>query len=143
MNFRWLTNRKGFTLVELVIIIVVLGILAAVAIPKYQNITSEAKEAACRGALGGLRSGITIYYANQIVTTGSATWPTVGQLSTVGTVMAQAVPKNPYQANADSAIMITIGASRGTLTGSAHGWAYDTATGDIWANTNTVGEKDW
>ena len=44
-------GEKGFTLIELVIIIAVLGILAAVAIPKYANITSESKEAAARGAL--------------------------------------------------------------------------------------------
>ena len=37
------SGQGGFTLIELVIIIVVLGILAAVSIPKYQNITSEAK----------------------------------------------------------------------------------------------------
>jgi prepilin-type N-terminal cleavage/methylation domain-containing protein len=69
------TDQGGFTLIEIVIIIVVLGILAAVAIPKYQDITGEAKEAACRSSLGSLRSGITIYYANQAVTTGTATWP--------------------------------------------------------------------
>lgn len=143
MRYTPLANRGGFTLIELVIIIVVLGILAAVAIPKYQNITGETKEAACRASLGGLRSGITIYYANQIVTTGTATWPSAAQLSAVGTVMAQAIPKNPYQSVADSAAMIAIGASRGTLTGTAHGWAYDTANGDVWANTNTAGEKDW
>jgi prepilin-type N-terminal cleavage/methylation domain-containing protein len=47
----WNKNQKGFTLIELVIIIVILGILAAVAIPKYQDITSEAREAAARGVL--------------------------------------------------------------------------------------------
>ena len=45
-------NQKGFTLIELVMIIVILGILAAVAIPKYQDLSSEAKEAAGRSALG-------------------------------------------------------------------------------------------
>ena len=81
-----LTNQKGFTLIELVIIIVVLGILAAVAIPRYQDITAEAKEASGRAALGALRSGITIFYANKAVTTGTATWPTLAQLAAVDTV---------------------------------------------------------
>jgi Tfp pilus assembly protein PilE len=143
VNFSPLTNLKGFSLIEPVIIIVVLGILAAVTIPKYQDITGEMKEASCRAALGGLRSGITIFCANQIVTTGTATWPNLTQLSEIGTAKSRAIPRNPYQSNTDSSAMIIIGISRGTLTGTAHGWAYDTATGDIWANTNTVGEKDW
>ena len=41
---------EGFTLIELVIIIVVLGILASVAIPRYRNIVAESREAAARGA---------------------------------------------------------------------------------------------
>ena len=143
MSHSPLADRRGFTLIELVIVVVVLGVIVAVAIPKYQDITGETKEASCRAALGGLRSGITIYYANQIVTTGTRAWPNLEQLSKVGVVMTQAIPGNPYQSNTDSTAMITIGKFRGALTGTTHGWAYDTATGYIWANTNTVGEKDW
>lgn len=43
--FKHRLNNQGFTLIELVIIIVILGILAAVAIPKYSDISGEAKEA--------------------------------------------------------------------------------------------------
>ena len=75
-------ENRGFTLIELVIIIVILGILAAVAIPKYQDVSTEAREAAARAALGGLRSGIAIWYANQAVTTGTATWPPLDSLGT-------------------------------------------------------------
>lgn len=143
MSFSPLANPRGFSFIEPVIIIVVLGILAAIAIPKYQDITSETKEASCRAALGGLRSGITIYYADRIVATGMASWPNLTQLFAIGTSMSRATPRNPYETNTDSAAMIAVGIERGALTGTAHGWAYDTATGNIWANTNTVGEKDW
>ncbi|MEW5795754.1 MAG: prepilin-type N-terminal cleavage/methylation domain-containing protein [Candidatus Zixiibacteriota bacterium] len=144
MALRRINKQGGFTLIELVIIIVVLGILAAVAIPKYQDITGEAKEAACRAALGGLRSGITIFYANQAVTTGTATWPTLVQLSTWGTVMAQGIPKNPYQADANAPDSICTGVTRGVLVaGGRGGWAYLEATGDIWPNTSSVGENNW
>jgi prepilin-type N-terminal cleavage/methylation domain-containing protein len=136
-------NQAGFTLIELVIIIAVLGILAAVAIPKYANITSESKEAAARGALGGLRSGVTIYYANQAVTTGTASWPTLNQLSTAGVVMEHSIPGNPYQHPDSAADSIVTGVTKGTTVGTRGGWAYNAATGEIWPNTTGNGENNW
>ena len=136
-------GNRGFTLIELVIIIAVLGILAAVAIPKYANITSESKEAAARGALGGLRSGITIYYANQAVTTGTASWPTVDQLGTPGIVMEQSIPTNPYQHPDSAADSMVTGATKGTSVGTRGGWAYNAVTGEVWPNTTDVGENNW
>src|SRR5262245_46979637 len=132
-------NQSGFTLIELVIIIVVLGILAAVAIPRYLDITAQAKLSSCKGALGGLRSGVSIFYANQAVTTGTATWPTLVQLSTVGTVMEQAIPANPYQLPTNAPDSIVTGVTKGVVVGTRGGWAYRAATGEIWPNTNTVG----
>lgn len=136
-------NEGGFTLIELVIIIAVLGILAAVAIPKYANITAESKEAAARGALGGLRSGVTIFYANLAVTTGTAGWPTVNQLRTSGVVMEQSIPSNPYQLKTSAPDSIVTGVTKGTIVGVRGGWAYNAATGEVWPNTSSVGENNW
>lgn len=56
-------SERGFTLIELVIIIVILGILSVVAIPRYVDMQEEAREASIRGALGNIRSAVSIQYA--------------------------------------------------------------------------------
>jgi len=56
-------GKKGFTLVELIMVIVVLGILAIVAIPKYFDLSSDANTAAEKGVVGGIRAGILTEFA--------------------------------------------------------------------------------
>ncbi len=56
-------KRRGFTLVELAIVIAILGILALYAIPKYQGMVEEARSAEARAQLGSVRSALGIYYA--------------------------------------------------------------------------------
>lgn len=62
-------------MIELIMVIVIIGILAAVAIPRFINLRVSAEQAACDSNVGALRSALSNYYARTALT-GAASWPT-------------------------------------------------------------------
>ncbi|MFH1380361.1 MAG: prepilin-type N-terminal cleavage/methylation domain-containing protein [bacterium] len=59
-----MNKNNGFTLIELMIVVVIISILASIAIPKFVNLVHKANEGKTKGCLGALRSATVIYYAD-------------------------------------------------------------------------------
>jgi type II secretory pathway pseudopilin PulG len=129
--------------VELIAVMVVLAILAGVAAPRFFNYGDQAKTAALEGSLGGMRSSIAQFYANQAMED-DARYPTLTELETAGTVMQEALPKNPYNGlnTVQRITSRTAADNRSVSNTSQFGWNYffdnnaDPATAVIWANSD-------
>ena len=68
-------TNKGFTLIELIIVMVILGIMATVAVPRYLDSIANAEESAEDAVISAIRNGLKQYANNALVDGGRATWP--------------------------------------------------------------------
>jgi len=68
-------TTKGFTLIELVIIMVILGVLAAIAVPKMGNTIASSEEAAENTILASLRTAVEVYAMDQVVNNSNKSYP--------------------------------------------------------------------
>tara|TARA_R110000772_G_scaffold198528_1_gene309211 strand:+ start:1325 stop:1813 length:489 start_codon:yes stop_codon:yes gene_type:complete len=75
--------QKGFTLIELVVVIVILGILAATAAPKFIDLTGDARRSVMEGVQGSINSAVNLAHAKALVSnqTGATGSITIGSLS--------------------------------------------------------------
>jgi len=69
-------TNKGFTLIELIMVTIILGILAAVAIPRYMDTVEKAEEAAEDAVISAIRAGLESYATEKLMDNGRRSWPT-------------------------------------------------------------------
>ncbi len=125
-------RRRAFTLVEILIVVVILGILAAIVTPQFASATSQAQEVATLDQLNKLRRAIAMYYAHNNstypnITAGDGTW---GELLTNG--FMRSAPINTWIGTGNSRVII-IGDTPDSAWQTTYGWIFDPNTGNVWA----------
>ena len=136
--------QKGFTLIELMIVVAIIGILAAIAIPAYQNYTARAQVSEAMNLLGGART----LAAEDLYATG--TFPDTARLGVLGALLeSEYVASVTSVANADGGIITATVQNIGPIPAAADNTilftylAEDEDAGDseTWTCTTTIDEK--
>lgn len=128
-------RQRAFTLVEILVVVIILGILAAVVVPKFTGATDEASQNSTYYELQKVRRAIDVFMARNdnalpAVTTGDGTW---GEIVGTGDYL-KSIPYNRYIPALNSARIYAAGdAAPDTVYQTDYGWLFNTTTGQLWA----------
>ncbi len=135
---------RAFSLLEVLAVVIVLGILAAVAIPQFVGVSDEARTSALQSTLSGVRSSIASYRSTAVIN-GSPPYPTLVQLNTADTVLKFELPPNPFTSVAGvQAVDASQAGARTVVSPDSYGWNYyvdnsaDPPTAVFYANSDTA-----
>ncbi len=115
-------KNKGFTLIELIMVIVILGILAAVAIPRFQDLAGDANASAEQGVVGGVRAGIATLHAFNTANNIAPAYPATldaaanGACTTVNACFTTVLAQGGITADWSKAGLVYTGPDGGTYT---------------------------
>ena len=118
------TIRRAFTLVEILVVVTILGILAAVIVPRFSGVTDEARSSATEGAVGGVRASIASYRTRAVIS-GSDPYPVLKELVTSGMVIQGEMPINPFNQRSNvQSVSAEQAKARSVVSPDTVGWNY-------------------
>jgi general secretion pathway protein G len=117
-------TRRAFTFLEVMVVVVIVGILAAIVVPQFGSAQEEAKASALRSSIGSWRAAIGAYRTRSALSATNA-FPTLATLTTAGSVLSGDMPMNPYNGLANVQTVTQAQANARTVVNETTvGWNY-------------------